>query len=632
MIGVRPLLLPDASQPYLGATPSPSGLPLLGYSLFELRPLASIGVSLSMAVAIQHLVGVAIAIALYVLLLRWGAWRWLSALATAPALLDMRVVTAEHLLLPQTLFAALVTAAVLVVGWRSRPPVVAVFGFGLLLGVASTVLPVGVALLPVALVFALLAAATSEARMVSVVAVVVGFGLPFVAYLGWQHDESGTYPVAAISGVPQQGTSLTEFESTVSAWADGSISHTARWQLERYVDHQSTVDTAPYYEHGLRPLSIHPPSAGLARIAGSLVTTVPVLLTTLLLGLAGAVGLGRTAPAPMRAVCGALAILPLTVLAVSMASSGPSWGDTMVALILWPAAGALGVTAMTRGRRGRSATRPQTDEVDRRATVAFDEAYASPGLAPVVVVIAAYNEAAGLPTVLDRIPDEVCSLPTDVVVVDDGSSDETCAVARADPRAYVVACPVNRGQGAALRLGYRIARTHGARYILTTDADGQYDTADFPRVLAPVIAGEADFVTGSRRLGHQHTYDRVRRAGVHVFAWIVGAFVGQRITDTSFGLRAIRADATGVVTLNQPQYQSSELLLGMFSHGFTVAEVPGTMHKRSAGATKKGRNLVYGLRYARVVIGTWWREGCPSPVTESAPALVGRIERAPERS
>ncbi len=626
------MLLTDSSQPFLGATPSPSGLPVLGYSLFELRPLSSIGGSLSMAVAIQHLIGVAIAIALYVLLLRWGAWRWLSALATAPALLDLRVVTAEHLLLPQTLFVALVTAAMLVVGWRSRPPAVAVFAFGVLLGVASTVLPVGVALLPVAIAFAVLAAATSEARLVSLVAVVVGFGLPFVAYLGWQHDESGTYPVTAISGVPQQRATLAEVGSTVSAWADGSISHTARWQLDRYIDQQSTVDATPYYERGLRPLSIHPPAAGLARIAGSLETTVPLLLAALLLGLAGAVGLGRTAPAPMRAVCGALAILPLSVLAVSMASSGPSWGDTLLALMLWPAAGALGIMAMVRGRRGRSAARPQIDEVDRQATLAFDDAYASPRLGPVVVVIAAYNEAAGLPTVLDRIPDEVCSLLTDVVVVDDGSSDETCAVARGNPRAYVVASPVNRGQGAALRLGYRIARTHGARYILTTDADGQYDTADFPRVLAPVIAGEADFVTGSRRLGHQHTYDRVRRAGVHVFAWIVSAFVGQRITDTSFGLRAFRADATGVVTLNQPQYQSSELLLGMFSHGFTVTEVPGTMHQRSAGATKKGRNLVYGFRYARVVIGTWWREGCPSPVTESAPALVGRIERARERT
>jgi hypothetical protein len=83
----------------------------------------------------------------------------------------------------------------------------------------------------------------------------------------------------------------------------------------------------------------------------------------------------------------------------------------------------------------------------------------------------------------------------------------------------------------------------------------------------------------------------------------------------------MRAEVTGAVTLNQPQYQSSELLLGVLSHGFRVLEVPATMNLRSAGSTKKGRNLVYGRRYARAMIGTWLREGLPRPVPETAPAL-----------
>ncbi len=632
MIGLRPILLTDASQPYLRGNPSPSGLPMMGYSLFELRPVTSLGGPLSMAVGLQHVGGVAVAIALYLLLLRWGVWRWLAAVATAPALLDMRVVTAEHLLLPQSLFVFLIAAALLLVGWRKQPPTPVIFVFGVLLGTASTVLPVAIALLPVAIAFTLLAASTAEARVVSLVAVVLGFGLPFAAYLGWQHDGSDTYPLSALSGVPLHGASASDVESAISAWVGGSVADTEAWRLDHYVDQPSTVDTAPYFAQGLRPLSIHPPAAEMVRMAANFETTVPVLLAALLLGLAGAVGLGRTAPTPMRAVCGLLSVLPLTVPAASLAAGSTSWGDGLLALMIWPVAGAVGLTAAVRGRRGRSAARPQSDEIDRRASLAFEAAYGRPAIGPVVVVIAAYNEAAGLPPVLDRIPDEVCALATDVVIVDDGSTDETCSAARANPRAYLVRCPVNRGQGAALRLGYAIARAHGARYILTTDADGQYDTADFPRVLAPVVAGHADFVTGSRTLGHQHTYDRVRRAGVHVFAWIVSAFVGQRVTDTSFGLRAMRADATGVVTLNQPQYQSSELLIGMLSHGFTVAEVPGTMHQRSAGSTKKGRNLVYGSRYARVVFGTWWREACPTPVTDVAPALAGRIGHAAERS
>jgi glycosyltransferase involved in cell wall biosynthesis len=188
----------------------------------------------------------------------------------------------------------------------------------------------------------------------------------------------------------------------------------------------------------------------------------------------------------------------------------------------------------------------------------------------------------------------------------------------------LVAPGVNRGQGAALRLGYRIAREHGAEYIITTDADGQYDPADFEGVLTPVLDGTADFVTGSRRLGGQETRDRVRRLGVHVFAWTVSGLTGQWSTDTSFGLRAMRAAITQDITLNQPQYQSSELLIGVLSHGFRVQEVPGRMRVRTTGASKKGGNAVYGSRYARVVLGTWWREGCPSPMDERALALASR--------
>ena len=148
-------------------------------------------------------------------------------------------------------------------------------------------------------------------------------------------------------------------------------------------------------------------------------------------------------------------------------------------------------------------------------------------------------------------------------------------------------CAANRGQGAALRLGYRVAREHGATYLITTDADGQYAVGDMPAVLTPILDHRADFVTGSRILGHQQTRDRVRRVGVHVFAWLATVLTGRRFTDTSFGLRAMRAEVTGRVTLTQPQYQSSELLVGVVSHGFRVLEVPATMNLRSAGAPRR---------------------------------------------
>src|SRR5690242_7455346 len=240
-------------------------------------------------------------------------------------------------------------------------------------------------------------------------------------------------------------------------------------------------------------------------------------------------------------------------------------------------------------------------------------------LPPVALVIAAYNEEGVVGPVVEALPRAVCGLAAEVIVVADGCIDATAK--EADEAGAIVAdVPVNRGQGAALRLGYRIAREGGAAYIVTTDADGQYNPLEIESLLSPVIEGKADFVTGSRRMGSEETKDPVRRAGVRFFASLVSLLTGQRISDTTFGLRAMRAEVTGVVQLEQPQYQASELLIGVITHGYRVLEVPATIHKRTVGESKKGQNplyslhipgvnnLFYGARFTRVVLGTWWRE------------------------
>jgi glycosyltransferase involved in cell wall biosynthesis len=259
--------------------------------------------------------------------------------------------------------------------------------------------------------------------------------------------------------------------------------------------------------------------------------------------------------------------------------------------------------------------------VDDAAIKAMTDSYGDrvTSLPPVAIVIAAYNEEGAIGPVIEALPAEVCGLATAVIVVADGCADKTAAEAT---RAGAMVCdvPVNRGQGAALRLGYRVAREGHAEYIITTDADGQYNPAEMAGLLAPIVAGEADFVTGSRRLGSQETKDMIRRSGVRFFAATISALTGQKISDTTFGLRAMRAEVTGAVQLSQPQYQASELLIGVITHGYKVAEVPATIHRRRVGESKKGHNplynlhipgvnnLFYGARFARVAYGTWWRE------------------------
>jgi hypothetical protein len=252
-------------------------------------------------------------------------------------------------------------------------------------------------------------------------------------------------------------------------------------------------------------------------------------------------------------------------------------------------------------------------------------------LPPVAIVIAAFNEEGVIGEVTAALPATVCGLDTAVIVVSDGSKDETSAEARAHG-ALVCDVPVNRGQGAALRLGYRLAREGGANYIVTTDADGQYNPAEIERVLTPVVTGDADFSTGSRTMGSQETKDPVRRLGVRFFAVTISALTGQHVTDTTFGLRAMRSDVTATVRLEQPQYQASELLIGVMARGFRVAEVPATIHTRRVGKSKKGNNALYGLSFARVVVGTWWRERQRRAPGSGSAADSGSGLRAGERS
>jgi len=250
---------------------------------------------------------------------------------------------------------------------------------------------------------------------------------------------------------------------------------------------------------------------------------------------------------------------------------------------------------------------PGLDETDDAAIAGFHTRYGRLELTPVVVVIAAYEEEAAIGDVLDELPAEACGLPLSCIVVVDGDTDRTASVAR-EHGAHVCVFPTNRGQGAAFRVGYVLARSVGARFIVTTDADGQYVGSEVDQLLQPVVAGDADFVVGSRWLGRQETTDRIRRSGSRFFGWLASVLTGQRITDTSSGFRAMTIEVTEAVTLRQPQYQASELLMEALAKGFRLVEVPMTMRKRAHGQTKKGWWPVYGVRYARVLTTTWLRE------------------------
>ncbi len=249
------------------------------------------------------------------------------------------------------------------------------------------------------------------------------------------------------------------------------------------------------------------------------------------------------------------------------------------------------------------------DVAERGAAAAFLATHPPALGAPLAIVIPAYNEEPTVADVVGEIPRQAAGLKTEVIVVVDGARDATASRA-AGAGALVCDVPVNRGQGAALKLGYWLARARGARVIATIDADGQYEPEEIARVVQPILDDSADFVSGSRRLGAELTSDRVRHLGVLVFGALISVLVRHRVTDPACGIRAMRSEVTAAVTLEQPQYQASELMISAALNGFRLAEVPTTMRDRGAHATgtKKGGNFGYGVRFARAALRTWMRD------------------------
>jgi glycosyltransferase involved in cell wall biosynthesis len=249
------------------------------------------------------------------------------------------------------------------------------------------------------------------------------------------------------------------------------------------------------------------------------------------------------------------------------------------------------------------------DPRERAAVDAFLAEHPAGEGAPLTVVIPAFNEEPTVADVIREIPAEAAGLATETIVVVDGARDATAREA-ISAGALVCDVPVNRGQGAALKLGYWLARARGARVIVTIDADGQYEPEEIGRVVQPILADQADFVSGSRRLGSELTTDSTRHAGVVVFGLLISLLVRHRVTDPACGLRAMAAQVTADVVLEQPQYQASELQISAALHGYRLSEVPTTMRDRGnhATGTKKGGNLGYGVRFARAALHTWWRD------------------------
>lgn len=225
----------------------------------------------------------------------------------------------------------------------------------------------------------------------------------------------------------------------------------------------------------------------------------------------------------------------------------------------------------------------------------------------ILVVIPAFNEAENLPLILGRIPREIQGKSTRVLVVVDGATDRTADVARAAGFPVIVH-PINRGGGAALRVGYAVAVQDCAEIVVTMDADGQHQPEEIEKLVEPILKGEADFVCGSRVLGRQYGIEPLRRAGIVLFNTLISILMRRRITDCSNAFRAIKTKCLSHLRLEQDQFHTTEILIEAMKKGFRIKEVPVTVTGRISGSSKKPPGLLYGWGFLKAIFKSWWRD------------------------
>jgi glycosyltransferase involved in cell wall biosynthesis len=217
----------------------------------------------------------------------------------------------------------------------------------------------------------------------------------------------------------------------------------------------------------------------------------------------------------------------------------------------------------------------------------------------VIAVIPAYNESKRIASVLQ----EVAKYTDTVIVVNDGSTDDTALIAR-ENQAYVIDLKENKGAGNATREGCLEAIYLGADIILTIDADGQHDPREIPRLLQPLIHEDIQIVFGGRPRNPSMPIEN--RLGNHLLSKTSSVLLGITILDTLTGFRAFHASVfEGIVWQSNRYSFVSEMVFRMAKSQLRFKEVPvSTIYHDN----KKGMRKRDGIKTLFLLF--WWKIAC----------------------
>lgn len=208
------------------------------------------------------------------------------------------------------------------------------------------------------------------------------------------------------------------------------------------------------------------------------------------------------------------------------------------------------------------------------------------------IVIPAYNESKVIENVIEELKDRNLN----IIIVDDGSSDETSKIARKSLKNYkgfIYRHSINRGVGAALKTGIEAALQKNADLIITFDADGQHDPADINSLLKPIIEGEADLVNGYRNFEEMPLSKKLGNQIMNIITWL---FYGIHVKDSQSGFKAFDRRAAEVFDINSRGFGViSEIMGEVKKNDLKLKEVPIKTIYTDYSMTK-GTNLKVGLK------------------------------------
>lgn len=207
----------------------------------------------------------------------------------------------------------------------------------------------------------------------------------------------------------------------------------------------------------------------------------------------------------------------------------------------------------------------------------------------VLVVVPAFNEAA----TIARVVASARAAGFEVLVVNDGSTDDTSALARS-AGAVVINLPFNMGVGAALRCGFKYATRHGYSTVVQCDGDGQHPVEHITALIEAATESGAHMVIGSRfadGAGSSMVLHPIRRLAMWTLSTSASRATGTKITDASSGFRVIRGELLRQLALNLPTYylgDTYEAVIAAGRAGYVVREIPAPLSERTHGRSSAG--------------------------------------------